>query len=345
MEISTADAEVLARQIADLYDKIADLRNKINGTVRFGAVTDVDAKRQMARVELSTAEKKKTQKSAWVPYGLGQAGEFKQIWHPSKGQNMTMLCVNGDPAQGVLFPLTYSKQYPTPSDDEACHILCDFGTSRIEVWKDKIKVISDNLIFTANKTILSEADVEHTISCPKVMSKKRNGKMHIFADDLLELVMPVPIPPDKEKKPVEGVFSISTPGPSTEVCGLDMTKITGANLLTTVAANRTTSIGADDVLDIGGNRTVMIGGDAATTIGGNKTLLIGIDGLTTIGRRALTTAGLEIRRTAPKIVCEGETHIGGDGGPNVARIGDKVAVDTLTGLGNIITGAGNSFAV
>ena len=343
MEISVSDAEMLARHIHDLYAQIADLRQKINGTVRFGAVTDVDAKRQMARVELGT--EKQPQKSAWVPYGLGQAGEFKQIWHPSKGQNMTALCANGDPAQAVLFPFTYSKQYPTPSDDEACHILCDFGSSRIEVWKDKIKVISDNLIFTANKTILSEADVEHTISCPKVTSKKRNGKMHIYADDLLELVMPVPMPPDKEKKPIEGVFSISTPGPSTETCGLDMTKITGANLLTTVALNRTTAIGIDDATDIGGNMTLLIGLDGLTTVGRDALTNVARDEIDTVGRDATTTAGREIRLQAPQIVCEGETHIGGDGGPNVARIGDKVAVDTQTGLGSIITGAGNSFAV
>jgi phage baseplate assembly protein gpV len=317
MEISVADAEVLARQIHDLYAQIADLRNKINGTVRFAAVTDVDAKRQMARVELGT--EKQPQKSAWVPYGLGFAGEFKQIWHPSKGQNMTALCVNGDPAQAVLLPFTYSKQYPTPSDDERCHILCDFGSSRIEVWKDKIKVISDNLVFTANKTILSEADVEHTISCPKVTSKKRKGKLHIFADDLLELVMPVP--GDKELKPIEGVYSVATPGPSSEVCGADMTKITGHDLRITV------------------------GNDEVKAIAGNRTLNIGVDGLTLIGRDAMTTAGREIRFQAPRIVCNGETYIGGEGGPKVARIGDKVAVDTNTGLGAIITGASNSYAV
>jgi len=343
--MSAVDNEELARQIHDLYRQIADLRQKINGTVRFGSVTDVDAKRQMARVELSLGEKKKTQKSAWVPYGLGQAGEFKQIWHPSKGQNMTLLCANGDPAQGVLFPFTYSKQYPTPSDDEACHILCDFGSSRIEVWKDKIKVISDNLIFTANKTILSEADVEHTISCPKVTSKKRNGKMHIFADDLLELVMPVPIPPDKERKPVEGVFSISTTGPSTEVCALNMTKMTGADKLVTVANDATTNIG--------GTKSLSIGVHYATAVGGNKTVLIGVDGLTTVGRDALlnagrdaiTTAGREIDLNAPEIALTGHTDLGAKGGPAVARIGDNVAVDTNTGLGKVTSGASETYAV
>lgn len=433
------EGEDLARQIHELRALVVNLQNMVEGLVKHGPVTDIDAKTQRVRIQIGTEpdeknkEKKKPMKSAWVPYGLGFAGEFSQIWHPSVGQNMTLVSPHGDKAQSVAYPFTYSKKYPTPSDNPNCHILCNFGSSRIEVWKEQIVIISDNIHLTALKGDITETADRHIEMEAKDLKKNTKVVRNKPDDDkeqktpdksgsLISQITGAPDPdkgtseislntgsPDKTESkitlqtgspkeadssialktgspdnanskitlqtgsPKEGdsLIGITTgdPGTGTSAIAIQTGKPTVGDTLiavivnppilgscqydlisggsiTQMAATTTTNItGLDYTITAGLNYNVMAGLDVTMTAGNNYTITAALNLEAMIGLKVEVFAGAPVEVHAPEIALLGHTDVGGYGGPPIARVGDKVAVDVITGLGNIITGAGNSNAV
>jgi hypothetical protein len=272
------------------------------------------------------------QKSAWVPYGLGFAGEFSQIWHPSIGQTMTLVSPHGDKAQSVAWPFTYSQRYPAPSDDAKCHILCNFGTSRIEVWKDRIKIISDNIEEIGNKTITETAGDLIAETCTKAditNMARRYIKLETQDHKDGSAISLKTGNPDN----ADSTISLQTgdPGTGNSILALATGSPTeGDCIISMTAASPKTPTGKSEIDMISGLKIV-------ATTGGEIDLIAGL--------QILAQAGFKIRLTASEIACIGHTDVGGLGGPNIARIGDRVSVDTHTGLGMITSGAGNSNAV
>ena len=345
------DGEELARHIDRLYRLIADLQNKVGGIVMHGAITDVDAKKQLCRVEVGT--EKMPQKSGWVPYGLGFAGEFSQIWHPSKGQNVTLVSPVGDKAQSVVWPYTYSKKYPAPSDDAACHILCNFGTSRIEVWKDRIKIISDNVETIGHKTI-SETTCLYSETANKDKDKNGGNITETAEHDITDTATHI-INLHTLDDPSGSAIMLKTGNPEhgDSFIGLQTgdpelgdSKILINTGEPTVGDAQIAVIVASPKLPTGKSELDMIAGTEILEQSGGNINVIGVGEIKIqTALRILEEAGFEIKMEAGLIEAVGTTYVGGLGGPPIARLGDKVAVDTLTGLGAIITGAGNSFAM
>jgi phage baseplate assembly protein V len=330
------DNEEIARHIERLYAMIADLRNKVGGIVMHGAVTDVDPKTQRVRVQLGT--EKMPQKSAWVPYGLGFAGNFSMIWHPSVGQNMTLVSPNGDKAQSVAWPFTYNTKFPAPSDDGDCHILCNFGTSRIEVWKDRIKIISDNIEEIGNKTITETAGDLISETCTKAditNTAKRYIKIETQDHDDGSAISLKTGNPGKADSAI--TLQAGDPGTGNSVVTIQTgSPKTGDSLMQISAIPPL--LGSCDFNEMsGGSFTQAIGASYTVTIGLNFTMMA--------AAKISLTSGDEIDLTAGEIALLGHTDVGGYGGPPIARLGDNVAVDIKTGLGHITSGAGNSNAV
>ena len=175
--LSEEESREIAGRIVSMESQLAELRRRLGAIVRHGRVTDVDAGKQLARIELSTDDESK--KSAWVPYG-SDAGDFKSVVHPSVGQNMTLFAPTGDPAQGVLLPYAFSGQYQSPSDDAGTHVLADYGGARLEVKSGEFNFSAARINFTVTekltvdgKTYLGKKDAtEHVLkeggSCEKV---------------------------------------------------------------------------------------------------------------------------------------------------------------------------------
>jgi phage baseplate assembly protein V len=336
MDISVTDAEEIARHISRLYEQIADLRNKVGGIVMHGAVTDVDPKTQRVRIEIGT--EKMPQKSGWVPYGLGFGGNFSQIWHPSIGQNMTLVSPNGDKAQSVAWPFTYSDKFKAPSDDGNCNILCNFGTSRIEVWKDRIKIISDNIEEVGNKTITETAGDLISETCTKAditNTAKRYVKIETQDHDDGSAISLKTGNPNKADSVI--TLQAGNPGTGTSAVAIQTGTPGEGDSILIIAANPPLLGTCQLDLVSGGWMTQMVATNVTVSLGGNFQIAAGIN--------IDLTAGAEIDMHASEIALLGHTDVGGYGGPPIARLGDNVAVDIKTGLGHITSGAGNSNAV
>lgn len=115
--------DVLQRTIdahAELLMRVAEMERKMDNTVRHGKVTDVDTKKQLARIEIGERDGKPL-KSAWIPYAQ-LAGDYKSHRPPTKGQQLTMFAPNGEVRQAVLMPFTWSDNNKSPSEKEDEHV-------------------------------------------------------------------------------------------------------------------------------------------------------------------------------------------------------------------------------
>jgi phage baseplate assembly protein V len=328
---AAVDVERLAMEVHGLRIAVAELSNKLRNSIRYGHVTDVDAKRQMCRVEVGTEEE--PHKTAWVPYALGFAGAFKMIWHPSKGQNMCVIAPGGQLAQACAYPFTYCKQYPTPSDDERCHILCDFGTSRIEVWEEKIVIKSDHIISIANKTIEETAhdliaekvtkgditnDADRSISL--VTRENEDGSTISLKTGSPEKAASTITIETGDPKQGDSKLSIKTGSPSetgkSAISVVTGDPKTGDSTITVFAGSPETG---NSIIDV---RNSMPRKSGYANIHINSQMVLDV------------RAGLEIDLTAPEVALIGMVDLGAKGGRAVARIGDATSDGALITTGS-----------
>ena len=346
--ISDSDAEEVANHIHTLYREIAEVKRRLFGMVRHGAVTDVDASKQMCRIQLGDAEKE-PMKSDWVPYGLGFAGEFSQIWHPSVGQNMTLVSPAGNPGQSVAWPFTYCKQYPTPSADAQTHILCNFGDSRIEVWKDQIVIISDNIHLTALKGDITETADRHIEMETKNLKQDTNAVRN-SDDDSKKTGSIISVKTgNPEKDNNDSAFTVKTGDPQKQGDSFismqtgnpvkgdsKITQFTGSPVIGNSVILLQTSLPQTPL----GYSLISItsAGDIIETAVGNHSETSAANSRLA-GQTIFDTAGLEIDLSAPEVALLGHVDLAAKGGPAVCRVGDKDNDDEMSGPDVMVTGS------
>ena len=159
----------LQSALSEVVMRIAEMERKADNTIRHGKVTDVDTKKQLARIEIGERDGKPV-KSAWVPYGQ-VAGEYKSHRPPTVGQQMTMFAPNGEIRQAILMPFTWSDQNQSPSDKPDEHV---------DTYGDDFKITrkKDKLIFTVGKSSL-------TFDKDKITAEVDGSKIEITKDKIL----------------------------------------------------------------------------------------------------------------------------------------------------------------
>jgi len=120
-----------------LLSRIAELERKIANMMPVGPATEVDAKSQTFRMRIGGTDEK-PQFSPWAPYSQ-QFGKLKIHAPISKGQNMLLLCPNGDPQQAVGIPLCSNNANPSPSDKDDENVI-EYGEATIKLKGDEIHV-------------------------------------------------------------------------------------------------------------------------------------------------------------------------------------------------------------
>lgn len=110
-------ARKLPGNIAGMND-VAELFRLISNIVRIGTVFAVDLKSRPAKVRVSSGDLE----SNWLPWLELRAGRTR-TWNPlTVGEQVIVLCPDGDPAGGVVLAGLNSEAIPAPSDSEAEHV-------------------------------------------------------------------------------------------------------------------------------------------------------------------------------------------------------------------------------
>lgn len=149
------------REIVELALRVAELERRVSNQFRHGPVAQVDAEKHRVRLEIGTTADGKPFLGPWVPYAQ-VAGALKVHTPPSVGQNMTMLCPNGDFRQAVAMPFTWSDANESPSTKGDEHVLT-FGSVRITIKDKSIKVEAGEhtVEIAEDGTTFSKGKIEH----------------------------------------------------------------------------------------------------------------------------------------------------------------------------------------
>jgi phage baseplate assembly protein gpV len=102
--------------LVEAQKEIEWLRSAKDNSVIDGRVTDRDPKKHRIRIEIGLDDEGESVKSPWIPYSQ-IAGSRKVHSVPSIGQQMRIVCPNGDPCQALAVPLTWWNDNPSPSED------------------------------------------------------------------------------------------------------------------------------------------------------------------------------------------------------------------------------------
>ena len=109
-----------------MEERLAEMERRMAGFMRHGRVTDVDPKKQLARLRLNPDDEKDEHKTAWVPYAQ-LAGSLKFHDPPAVGQNMTVLSMGGGGSDGgamsIAFSFTWNDKFKSPGDKHDPHVL------------------------------------------------------------------------------------------------------------------------------------------------------------------------------------------------------------------------------
>ncbi|SBW13034.1 Phage baseplate assembly protein V (modular protein) [uncultured Alphaproteobacteria bacterium] len=99
----------------DLALRITELERRVANIVRIGAVSDVDVAAARAVVSIGRLT------TAPLPWLTRRAGADRDWWAPSVGEQVLVLAVGGDLAQGVILPALYADAAPAPADSGSVH--------------------------------------------------------------------------------------------------------------------------------------------------------------------------------------------------------------------------------
>lgn len=94
----------------DLLYRVTELERTMANLLRVGVVAELDA--PAARVRVQSGQLL----TAWLPWFTRRAGQDRDWWAPEPGEQVMLLCPDGDLAQGVVLPAIYRAAHPAPGD-------------------------------------------------------------------------------------------------------------------------------------------------------------------------------------------------------------------------------------
>lgn len=93
------------------------LPQQINNLLRDGVVTEVDHAQHRCRVQTGEAH------TDFLPWFTAAAGELRTWAAPSAGEQVALLCSDGDLANAIVLRGLYCEQFPAPSDNPSLTLI------------------------------------------------------------------------------------------------------------------------------------------------------------------------------------------------------------------------------
>lgn len=133
----------LPEQMADLYRRLGEIERRSRNRKRTGKITEVDHKKGVARVELSSQGGKKFM-TAPIPWKEISAGGTTSHIPPTVGQQVDVVSESGDLTDAVIDFSTHSNANPRPHDGPEAVIV--HGGTRMTIGDGKVEIEADVVI-------------------------------------------------------------------------------------------------------------------------------------------------------------------------------------------------------
>ena len=139
------------------FTRIAQLEWRLSNLVRHGPADTVDAAAGTARLLFGEKDGKKYL-SPPVPYSQ-TAGALKIHSPPTPGQQLTMICPNGDVSQGLILPMSWSNQNASPSQAGDANVMT-YGGYTFSLKADVLDITGPKFNFTGDMKVTGNVDFE-----------------------------------------------------------------------------------------------------------------------------------------------------------------------------------------
>jgi len=133
----------LPEQMADLYNRIAELERRGRNRKRTGTVKAVDNAKGLARVMISKPDGKEYL-SPWLPWKEVASGGIKSHIPPTEGEQVDVVSESGDMTDAVIDMSTPSNANPRPHDGPEAVITK--GNSRLFFGDDLISLSATKIV-------------------------------------------------------------------------------------------------------------------------------------------------------------------------------------------------------
>ncbi len=133
------------------------LPQQVNNLLRDGVVTEVDHQRQLCRISSGETH------TDFIPWLVSAAGGTIVWAPPSIGEQVKLLCTDGDLANAVVLRGLYSSQYPAPSTDPDI-VLSQFSDGAVVSYNAATHALA--AVLPAGGTVTVQADGGVTITGP-----------------------------------------------------------------------------------------------------------------------------------------------------------------------------------
>ena len=94
----------------------SSIADRLAHLIRLATVREVDVAAARIRVELMD------EITSWIPWTVKRAGTVRQWSIPSVGEQLVLLCPEGNIEQAIAIPALYQDNFSAPSDDPNQHL-------------------------------------------------------------------------------------------------------------------------------------------------------------------------------------------------------------------------------
>ncbi|HGM6414782.1 TPA: phage baseplate assembly protein V [Stenotrophomonas maltophilia] len=131
------------------------LPQKVSNLMREGVVTEVDHAAALCRVRSGELE------TAFIPWLTPAAGKVRVWLPPSRGEQVQLLCIDGDLANAVAVPGMFSNAFPAPSSNPDL-VLIQFADAATVVYDSASHALAANLPAGGTVSIVADGGVHIT---------------------------------------------------------------------------------------------------------------------------------------------------------------------------------------
>jgi phage baseplate assembly protein V len=153
----------------DILARLTELERRLMNVVMLGQIMAIDAEHHQVQVKLSF-------ESPWLPWLTHRAGRDTTFWAPDVGEQVLILCPQGNVALGVVLPALYQNRFPAPTTDpnqyhlhfsDGAHICYDKTTHQLTMTlpaAGQLNITAPGGInLTGNLTVTGDISASQTI--------------------------------------------------------------------------------------------------------------------------------------------------------------------------------------
>lgn len=152
-------------------DIILDLQRRLMSMIHRVTVDAVDTNLAKIRVRFMNNT------THWIPWSVGRASGVRQWSAPQVGEDLLLLCPQGDTEQAVCLPSFYSVDFPAPSADPHEH-LTTYEDGAVIGYNDETHHLYATLPEAATTDLVSKGGITLTGNLTVNGNTTHNGTTH-----------------------------------------------------------------------------------------------------------------------------------------------------------------------